>query len=149
MEMRKGMVAVGLAMLWLAGCGSGGSGGGNGTPPEQQAATPTFSPAGGTFTSAQTVTLSDSTTGASIYYTTNGSTPTQSSTLYSAPITVSATTTIEAIAVDAPSYTVSNVATATYTINLPVAATPTFSPAPGTFTSAQSVALSEIGRAHV
>ncbi|MGA2650013.1 MAG: chitobiase/beta-hexosaminidase C-terminal domain-containing protein [Terracidiphilus sp.] len=143
MEMRKGMVAVGLAMLWLAGCGSGGSGGGNGTPPEQQAATPTFSPAGGTFTSAQTVTLSDSTTGASIYYTTNGSTPTQSSTLYSAPITVSATTTIEAIAVDAPSYTVSNVATATYTVNLPVAATPTFSPAPGTYTAAQSVTLSD------
>jgi glucosylceramidase len=128
-------------MLWMAGCGSGGSGGT--PPPAQQAATPTFSPAAGTFTSAQTVTLSDTTTGASIYYTTNGTTPTESSTLYSAPIAVSSTTTIEAIAVDAPTYTNSNVATGTFTINLPVAATPTFSPAPGTFTAAQSVTLSD------
>jgi glucosylceramidase len=127
-------------MLWMAGCGSGG---GNNTPPAQQAATPTFSPAAGTFTSAQTVTLSDTTTGASIYYTTNGTAPTESSTLYSVPIAISATTTIEAIAVDAPTYTNSNVATATYTINLPAAATPTFSPAPGTFTSAQSVMLAD------
>ena len=143
MDMRRGIVAVGLAMLWLAGCGSGSSGGGNSTPPAQQAATPTFSPAAGTFTSAQTVTLSDSTSGASIYYTTNGTTPTSSSTLYSAPIAVSATTTIEAIAVDAPTYTNSNVATGTFTINLPAAAAPTFSPAPGTFTAAQSVMLAD------
>ena len=106
------------------------------------AATPTFSPVPGTFTSAQTVTLSDTTTGASIYYTTNGTTPTTASTLYSASaqIAVSSTTTIEAIAV-ASGYTNSAVATATYTINLPPAATPTFSPAPGTFTSTQSVTL--------
>lgn len=143
MDMRRGMVAVGLAMLCLVGCGGENSGGGTSTPPAQQAATPTFSPAAGTFTSAQTVTISDSTSGASIYYTTNGTTPTQSSTLYTAPIAISATTTIEAIASDAPSYTNSNVATATYTINLPAAATPTFSPAPGTFTSAQSVTLSD------
>jgi glucosylceramidase len=133
-----------MAMLWLVGCGGGSGGGGNNNPPPaQQAATPTFSPAAGTFTSAQTVTISDSTSGASIYYTTNGTTPTTSSTLYSAPIAISATTTIEAIASDAPTYTNSNVATATYTINLPAAATPTFSPAPGTFTSAQSVLLAD------
>jgi len=142
--MRRGIVAVGMAMLWLVGCGGGSGGGGNNNPPPaQQAATPTFSPAAGTFTSAQTVTISDSTSGASIYYTTNGTTPTTSSTLYSAPIAISATTTIEAIASDAPTYTNSNVATATYTINLPAAATPTFSPAPGTFTSAQSVLLAD------
>ena len=143
MDMRRGIVAVGMAMLWLVGCGGGSGGGGNNTPPPQQAATPTFSPAAGTFTSAQTVTISDTTSGASIYYTTNGTTPTTSSTLYSAPIAISATTTIEAIASDAPTYTNSNVATATFTINLPAAATPTFSPAPGTFTSAQSVMLAD------
>ena len=43
------------------------------TPP---AATPTFSPAAGTYSSAQKVTISDGTTGATIYYTTNGTTPT-------------------------------------------------------------------------
>ena len=61
--------------------------------------TPTFSPAGGTYTSAQSVTISDATSGATIYYTTNGTTPTTSSTAYTGPITVSSTETLEAIAV--------------------------------------------------
>src|SRR5271154_4496754 len=62
-------------------------------------ATPTFSPARGTFISGPTVTISTATSGASIRYTTDGSTPSETAgTLYSAPITVSATTTINAIA---------------------------------------------------
>ena len=61
--------------------------------------TPTFSPAAGTYTSAQSVTISDATSGATIYYTTNGTTPTTSSTAYTGPITVSSTETLEAIAV--------------------------------------------------
>lgn len=91
--------------------------------------TPVFSPAAGTYSSAQTVYLSDSTdgsgsTGNTIYYTTNGSTPTTASTIFSnppccvgssGPITVSATTTIKAIAA-ASGYTNSAVASATYTI---------------------------------
>jgi len=104
------------------------------------AATPTFSPAAGTFTTAQSVTLSSTTPSASIYYTTDGTTPTTSSTLYSAPVSVAVTTTLKAIAI-AAGLSPSAVGSATYTINLPQAATPTFSPAAGTFTTALSVTL--------
>ena len=80
-----------------------------------QAATPSFSPAPGNYSSPQSVTLSDTTAGAVIYYTTDGSTPTTSSTLYSGSIAVSGTTTIKAIAV-ASGYLNSAVATGTYTL---------------------------------
>jgi uncharacterized repeat protein (TIGR03803 family) len=106
------------------------------------AATPVFSPAGGTYTSPQTVTISDLTSGATIYYTTNGTTPTTSSAKYTAAITVSATETLEAIAV-ASGDANSAVASATYTIQNPTAATPVFSPAVGTYTSAQSVTITD------
>jgi len=106
-----------------------------------QAAAPTFSVAAGTYTAVQSVSLADKTTGATIYYTSDGSTPTTSSAKYTAPIKVSQTTTINAIAM-ATGYLTSAVASATYTINLP-AATPTFSPAAGTYTSIQTVTLSD------
>ena len=80
-----------------------------------QTATPTFSPSGGTFTNSVTVAISDTTLGASIYYTTNGLPPTTGSTLYTGPITVSSTETVQAVA-QAPGSTVSNVGSASYTI---------------------------------
>jgi len=110
------------------------------TPPT--AATPAFSPSGGTYTSAQTVTISDATSGAKIYYTTNGTTPTTSSAVYSSPITVGSSETVEAIAT-ASGYSTSAVGSATYTISSSAAATPTFSPGGGTYTSAQTVTISD------
>lgn len=85
---------------------------GSGTP---TCATPTFSPAAGTYTSAQNVTISTTTEDATIYYTTNGTEPTTSSSVYSTAIPVSATTTIKAIAAKEGSNN-SSVASATYTI---------------------------------
>ncbi len=81
----------------------------------QTVETPTFSPAGGTYTSAQSVTISCATTGAAIHYTTDNSTPTASSTTYTGAITVSSTTTIKAIAVKS-GISDSDVASALYTI---------------------------------
>jgi hypothetical protein len=106
------------------------------------AATPTFSPAAGSYSAAQTVTISSATAGASIYYTTDGSTPTTGSSAYAAPITVTASATVQAIAV-AEGYQQSAVGSATYTINIatPIAATPTFTPATGSYTKAQTVAI--------
>jgi hypothetical protein len=80
---------------------------------------PSFSPAAGSILSTQTVSLSDATAGATIYYTTNGSAPTTSSTKYSAPLTLSANTSIQAIAVDA-GFTNSLVASAAYSVTAPV-----------------------------
>ena len=115
-------------------------------PPPQQAATPMFSPAAGTYTSAQTVTISDTTSGATIYYTTNNTTPVPGgagTTQYTGPITVSSTETIQAIAT-ASGFSTSAVGSATYTITgPPPAATPTFSPPAGNYTSPQTVTISD------
>jgi hypothetical protein len=87
---------------------------------------PTFSPSPGIYTQPTPVTITTSATGTTIYYTTDGSTPTASSTLYSGPVTVSTTETIKAIVVTPTSgpaglvYSGSSaVATALYTIHLP------------------------------
>ena len=110
---------------------------------EQQAAAPVLSPGSESFTGSVPVTISDTTSGATIYYTTDGSTPTTSSTVYTPgnPITVSTTETINAIA-SASGYLLSPVASATYT-NMVQASAPTFSVTPGTYAAAQSVMLSD------
>ena len=78
-------------------------------------ATPTFSPAAGTYTEAQTVSINCATEGATIYYTTDGDDPTTNSTVYNNPISVSSNMTIKAMAT-ADGYNNSTVATAAYTI---------------------------------
>jgi kumamolisin len=106
------------------------------------AAMPTFSPSSGTYNTPQVVTMSDATPGVTIYYTTNGSTPTTSSTVYTGPITISTSTTFEAIAAG-NGYEASPVASAVYQINLPPAPTPTFSPGSGTYNAPQTVTMSD------
>ena len=77
--------------------------------------TPVITPATGTFAAAQSVTIKCGTSGADIYYTTDGKDPTDSSTKYTSPISVSKTTTVKAIAVKSGCED-SSVATATITI---------------------------------
>src|SRR6266581_3585263 len=108
---------------------------------QQQVATPTFSPGGGTYTGSVTVSISDATSGATIYYTTDGSTPTTSSAVYIGPLTFTQTTTLKAMAA-ATGMTNSAVASATYTIQQRVA-TPTFSPGGGTYTGSVTVSISD------
>jgi Chitobiase/beta-hexosaminidase C-terminal domain/PQQ enzyme repeat len=80
----------------------------------------TFTPAPGSFTTAQAVKLADTTPGAVIYYTTNGSPPTTNSSVYSTALNVATTTTINAIAA-APSYATSTLTSGTYTIGATIA----------------------------
>ena len=75
----------------------------------------TFSPVAGAYATAQTVSIATATSGADIYYTTDGSTPTTSSTKYSVPVAVNSSLTLKAIAVKA-GLTTSSVNAAAYTI---------------------------------
>lgn len=79
------------------------------------AATPAFSVAAGSYTSTQTVTISDVSAGAPIYYTADGTTPSTSSTVYSGPVIVSSSETLEAIAIGG-GFSASAVGSAIYTI---------------------------------
>ena len=89
---------------------------------------PTFSPVAGAYTTVQTVTIGDATSGTIIYYTTNGTIPTGNSSVYVAAISVSSTETLQAIAM-ATGYTTSAVATAVYAINNSVPVISSLSPA--------------------
>jgi pullulanase len=125
-----------LKISWVENANQDSGGSGNVTlqavtlAAPQTTATPTFSPAAGTYTGSQTVTISNATSGSTIYYTTNGTAPTTSSTKYTGSLTVSSSETIEAIAT-ASGYGPSSTAQATYTIN--TASAPT---APTNFTAA-------------
>ena len=102
---------------------------------------PTFSPDGGTFYGSQTVTISSATTGATIYYTTDGSTPTTNSSSIASggTVTIDSNCTLKAIAV-APGYDASEVTEASYSKEtLPM---PTFSPDGGTYEIGTTVTVS-------
>ena len=127
-----------LAVVIMVGCGgsTSSSSGSNVT------ATPSFSPSSGTYFVSKTVTISDATANAVLYCTTDGTTPTTSSSVCSNPTTVYKTEFLQAIAM-APGKSASPVASAGYVINLNAAPTPTFSPTGGTYTGAQSVTISD------
>jgi alpha-tubulin suppressor-like RCC1 family protein len=104
-------------------------------------ASPTFSPVGGTYTTAQTVTLATTTPGATIRYTTDGTTPTSSSTAYTSPLLIGTTTTLNGAGF-LSGYTASDTATAVYTLNLGTLAAPGMSPGAGTAVGSVTVTVS-------
>jgi beta-glucanase (GH16 family) len=111
-----GVAGVTLAVPNVAGCSGSSAGSGTGLPPEQSAATPTIAT-----TAAQNgaviVTLTDTTSGATLYYTIDGSAPTPSSPKYYAPFLVASNLTLKAIAA-APPLLNSSVATQTFSPNI-------------------------------
>jgi Chitobiase/beta-hexosaminidase C-terminal domain len=118
-------------------------------------ATPTFSPVAGTYSSTQTVTISDSTGGATICYTTDGSTPTANGagtcthgTTYSSAVIVATTLTLQAVG-SLSGDSDSSVGSAAYTITPTTAGTPSCSPVGGTYNATQSVSCSVTGGAPV
>jgi RHS repeat-associated protein len=101
---------------------------------------PLFSPAGGTFTTAVSVSLATPTPDAVIHYALDGADPTESHPAFVSPIGVTVTTTIKARAFRS-GLTPSMVSAATYTIGGGTLATPVATPPAGTYAEAQSVTL--------
>jgi hypothetical protein len=106
----------------------------------QQAATPAIRPAAETFTGTLGVNITDSTSNASIFYSTTG-TATTNSTPYTGPITVRTTETISAIA-SAPGFLPSLPISETYTLQTQTLM-PRFSVAPGSYAAARTVTISD------
>lgn len=106
-----------IAAIFTASCGGGTQSGSSPAPPPQtQVATPTVATSAAQ-NGAQVVTLSDATSGASIYYTVDGSTPTKSSAQYLAPFLVASDATLKAVATHA-SDTDSSVASQTFALGI-------------------------------
>ena len=101
---------------------------------------PVLTPNGGIKNNGLVVSISCSTNGADIYYTTDGSEPNQSSIKYTGDFNINKNTTIKAKAFKT-NWIDSDVETGNYTMKV---APVTFSPQPGTYTYAQYVALSTI-----
>jgi beta-glucanase (GH16 family) len=108
-----------LLTLLLAGCGTGGASTSPGPtePTTPQAAAPTISTANAQ-NGALIVSLASTTSGATIYYTLDGSTPTTSSQVYQAPFLVASSLTVKAITTPSGD-TPSTVASQTFSPGIP------------------------------
>jgi beta-glucanase (GH16 family) len=111
------LVLIFVSLQTMSACGgSGGSstGGGGGSTP--QVATPAIT-ATAAMNGAQTIALKDSTSGATIYYTLDGSTPSTSSTQYFAPFLLASNSTLKVVAT-LSGYTPSQVASQSFSPNI-------------------------------
>ena len=103
-------------------------------------ANPTFNPAEGTFFNNVDVALACETEGATIYYTLDGTDPTDASTEYTEAIHITETTTVKAIAIKNSAS--SEVVSATYTIsNVETVATPVITPEAGNYNTPQLITI--------
>jgi hypothetical protein len=108
-------------------------------------ATPSFTPGGGNYNTAQTVTITTATGGAGIRYTTDGTTPSDTvGTVYTGPVTLIATTTIKAVAY-ASGFTNSGVATAVYNIQSATPSITSLNPTSGAVGTAVTITGSNFG----
>lgn len=113
-------------------------------------ATPSFSPDGGTYSSDQSVVLRCATTGAAIHYTTDGSTPTGDSPLYTAPLAVAGNGTVQTIkAIAIAEMAASTVQTATYTISSRYQSVGTLGSGAGNLKFPAGLAVDSLGRIYV
>ncbi|HLG60162.1 MAG TPA: chitobiase/beta-hexosaminidase C-terminal domain-containing protein [Vicinamibacterales bacterium] len=111
-----------------------------------QVALPSFSPIASTYTTPQSVSISTTSPGATIRYTTDGSTPTEASTAYTGPISIGTFTVLNAIGFRA-NWQPSTMRTGTYSFNFGTLAAPTLDPAGGTYTSQAVVTMSAMSGA--
>ncbi|MGC2403681.1 MAG: chitobiase/beta-hexosaminidase C-terminal domain-containing protein [Acidobacteriaceae bacterium] len=110
---------------------------------ESTAAAPVFSPGTETYVNSVSVSVTDTTSGATVYCTTNGTTPTTSSTVYSGAFTFTATTTLKCFAVET-GFGNSAVTTGVYTLStLPQVAMPALNPTSLIFTGTQVVSVTD------
>ena len=102
-----------------------------------------ITPASGTYSSLQKVTISEAIPGATIYYAASGPTST-GFVAYTGPISLpwGGTTTITAYAQET-GYQDSDYASATFKLNLPVAPPPAFSPGAGSYPGVQTVTITD------
>src|SRR5260221_7967247 len=117
-------------------------------PHASSSVTPVFSPAAGTYTTAQTIAISTTTGQTTIRYTLDGGTPTESSTLYTAPVAVNTSTTLKAAAFRT-NWTSSAVVSGTFTMNFGATPTPVISPVAGTYPPEAVVTLTAIAGATI